>query len=166
MSHTNAAADEVSLPVYGTVKEAMAETGADVSVVFVPPAFTKDACVEAIDAGIGLLVVITEGAGPGHRRGGPTCRADERRWNPDDRAELPGHHHAGGGARGHHPWATISGTGPVGLVSKSGTLTYQMMFELRDGFSTAIGIGGDPIVAPPTSTPSRRSRPTPTRRRS
>ncbi len=49
------------LPVFGTVKEAMAETGADVSVVFVPPAFTKDACIEAIDAGIGLLVVITEG---------------------------------------------------------------------------------------------------------
>ena len=49
------------LPVFGSVKEAMAETGADVSVVFVPPAFTKDACVEAIDAGIGLLVVITEG---------------------------------------------------------------------------------------------------------
>ena len=49
------------LPVYGSVKEAMAETGADVSVVFVPPAFTKDACIEAIDAGIGLLVVITEG---------------------------------------------------------------------------------------------------------
>ena len=52
---------EVELPVFGTVKEAMAETGADVSVVFVPPAFTKDACVEAIDAGIGLAVVITEG---------------------------------------------------------------------------------------------------------
>ena len=50
-----------ALPVFGSVKEAMAETGADVSVVFVPPAFTKDACIEAIDAGIGLLVVITEG---------------------------------------------------------------------------------------------------------
>src|SRR3954470_3625253 len=49
------------LPVFGSVKEAMTETGADVSVVFVPPAFTKDACIEAIDAGIGLLVVITEG---------------------------------------------------------------------------------------------------------
>src|SRR6478736_3987014 len=102
------------LPVFGSVKEAMAETGADVSVVFVPPAFTKDACIEAIDAGIGLLVVITEGV--------PV----------QDTAEV---------------WAYLAGTGPVGLVSKSGTLTYQMMYELKDfGFSTAIGIGGDPIV--------------------
>ena len=85
------------LPVFGSVKEAMAETGADVSVVFVPPAFTKDACIEAIDAGIGLLVVITEGVpvqdtaevwsylqGPangGTRMIGPNC---------------PGHHHAPG----------------------------------------------------------------------
>ena len=102
---SSSAGDEVSLPVYGTVKEAMAETGADVSVVFVPPAFTKDACVEAIDAGHRPARGHHRGrAGPGHRRGvvlpaGP----DERRWNPDDRAELPGHHHAGGGARRHHP---------------------------------------------------------------
>ena len=53
--------DGTAVPVFGSVKEAMDETGADVSVVFVPPAFTKDACIEAIDAGIGLLVVITEG---------------------------------------------------------------------------------------------------------
>ena len=92
-----------TLPVFGNVKEAMAETGADVSVVFVPPAFTKDACIEAIDAGIGLLVVITEGVpvqdtaevwayldGPGNQ------------GDPDDRAELPGHHHPGGVAGRHH----------------------------------------------------------------
>lgn len=136
------------LAVYGTVKEAMAETGADVSVVFVPPAFTKDACIEAIDAGIGLLVVITEGVPVqdtaevwsylqsdantgGTRMIGPNC---------------PGIITPGESLAGITPH-TIAGTGPIGLVSKSGTLTYQMMYELKDfGFSTAIGIGGDPIV--------------------
>jgi succinyl-CoA synthetase alpha subunit len=136
------------LPVFGSVKEAMAETGADTSVVFVPPAFTKDACIEAIDAGIGLLVVITEGVpvqdtaevwaylqsdanSAGTRMIGPNC---------------PGIITPEESLAGITP-ATIAGKGPIGLVSKSGTLTYQMMFELRDlGFSTAIGIGGDPIV--------------------
>jgi succinyl-CoA synthetase alpha subunit len=132
------------LPVFGTVKEAMAETGADVSVVFVPPAFTKDACIEAIDAGIGLLVVITEGVpvqdtaevwsylqGKDTRMIGPNCPGI---ITPEESlAGITPH--------------TIAGKGPIGLVSKSGTLTYQMMYELKDfGFSTAIGIGGDPIV--------------------
>jgi succinyl-CoA synthetase alpha subunit len=144
VEHKDADGNTVELPVFGTVKEAMAETGADVSVAFVPPAFTKDACLEAIDAGIGLLVVITEGVpvqdtaevwayldGKDTRMIGPNC---------------PGIITPGEALAGITP-ATISGSGPVGLVSKSGTLTYQMMFELRDyGFSTAIGIGGDPIV--------------------
>ena len=144
VSHTGADGNAVELPVFGSVKEAMAETGADVSVAFVPPAFTKDACIEAIDAGIGLLVVITEGVpvqdtaevwayldGKQTRMIGPNC---------------PGIITPGEALAGITP-ATIAGKGPVGLVSKSGTLTYQMMFELRDfGFSTAIGIGGDPIV--------------------
>ncbi len=144
VTHTDADGNSVELPVFGTVKEAMAETGADVSVAFVPPAFTKDACLEAIDAGIGLLVVITEGVpvqdtaevwayldGKDTRMIGPNC---------------PGIITPGEALAGITP-ATIAGKGPVGLVSKSGTLTYQMMFELRDyGFSTAIGIGGDPIV--------------------
>jgi len=135
---------DVTLPVFGSVAEAMAETGADVSVAFVPPAFTKDAAVEAIDAGIGLLVVITEGVpvqdtaeiwahlqGTSTRMIGPNCPGI---ITPDE------------ALAGITP-ATIAGKGPVGLVSKSGTLTYQMMFELRDfGFSTAIGIGGDPVV--------------------
>ena len=125
----------------------MKETGADVSVVFVPPAFTKDACIEAIDAGIGLLVVITEGVPvqdsaevwsylrseknhAGTRMIGPNC---------------PGIITPAESLAGITPH-TIAGKGPIGLVSKSGTLTYQMMFELKDfGFSTAIGIGGDPI---------------------
>jgi succinyl-CoA synthetase alpha subunit len=133
-----------NLPVFGSVKEAMAETGADVSVVFVPPAFTKDACIEAIDAGIGLLVVITEGVpvqdtaevfayldGKPTRMIGPNCPGV---ITPEESlAGITPH--------------TIAGKGPIGLVSKSGTLTYQMMYELRDfGFTTAIGIGGDPII--------------------
>jgi succinyl-CoA synthetase alpha subunit len=144
VTHTDADGNSVDLPVFGTVKEAMAETGADVSVAFVPPAFTKDAAIEAIDAGIGLLVVITEGVpvqdtaevwayldGKDTRMIGPNC---------------PGIITPGEALAGITP-ATIAGKGPIGLVSKSGTLTYQMMFELRDyGFSTAIGIGGDPIV--------------------
>ncbi|MGV8883001.1 MAG: succinate--CoA ligase subunit alpha [Rhodoglobus sp.] len=136
---------EISLPVFGTVSEAIAETGADVSIVFVPPAFAKDAVVEAIEAEIPLVVVITEGipvqdtaefwalanASGKTRIIGPNC---------------PGIITPGESLVGITP-ASITGKGPIGLVSKSGTLTYQMMFELRDlGFSTAIGIGGDPIV--------------------
>ena len=136
------------LPVFGSVEEAMAETGADVSVVFVPPAFTKDACIEAIDAGIGLLVVITEGvpvqdtAEVWSYLRGSTNHAATRMIGPN----CPGVITPGESLAGITPH-TIAGTGPIGLVSKSGTLTYQMMYELKDfGFSTAIGIGGDPIV--------------------
>src|SRR3954452_8195879 len=136
------------LPVFGTVKEAMAQTGADVSVVFVPPAFTKDACIEAIDAGIGLLVVITEGvpvqdtAEVWAYLQGPASGGRTRMIGPN----CPGIITPGESLAGITPH-TIAGKGPVGLVSKSGTLTYQMMYELKDfGFSTAIGIGGDPVV--------------------
>ncbi|MGT2426020.1 succinate--CoA ligase subunit alpha [Amnibacterium kyonggiense] len=137
---------DVELPVFGTVQEAIGATGADVSIAFVPPAFAKDAMIEAIDAGIPLLVVITEGipvqdaaeawahakaTGGRTRIIGPNC---------------PGIITPGESLVGITP-ANITGKGPVGLVSKSGTLTYQMMYELRDlGFSTAIGIGGDPII--------------------
>lgn len=136
----------LDLPVYGTVAEAMEKTGADVSIIFVPPAHAKDAMIEAIDAAIPLLVVITEGI--------PV----------QDSAEAWAHAKAKGGATriigpncpgiitpdealvGITP-ANITHKGPIGLVSKSGTLTYQMMYELRDlGFSSAIGIGGDPII--------------------
>ncbi len=134
------------LTVFGTVEEAIKETGADVSVIFVPPKFAKDAVIEAIDAEIGLAVVITEGI-PVHdsayfwahagakgnktRIIGPNC---------------PGVISPGKSNAGIIP-ADISGPGQIGLVSKSGTLTYQMMYELRDiGFSTAVGIGGDPII--------------------
>jgi succinyl-CoA synthetase alpha subunit len=146
VAHRDKAGNDVELPVFASVAEGMAETGADVSIAFVPPQFAKDAIVEAIDAGIGLLVVITEGIpvqdtayawaynvkkGNKTRIIGPNC---------------PGIITPGEALAGITP-ATITGTGPIGLVSKSGTLTYQMMFELRDfGFSTAIGIGGDPVI--------------------
>src|SRR5262249_2811623 len=134
------------VPVFGTVAEAMAQTGADVSVVFVPPAGPRAAVIEAIAAGMPLVVVITEGvpvhdtaefwahacaAGNTTRIVGPNC---------------PGVASPGKSNAGIIP-ADITTQGRIGLVSKSGTLTYQMMYELRDiGFSTAVGIGGDPVI--------------------
>lgn len=133
------------IPVFNNVGEAMAATGADVSVVFVPPKFAKAAVIEAIDAQIPLCVVITEGI-PVHdtavffqhsqnsgktRLVGPNC---------------PGLISPGLSNAGIIP-GDITQKGRIGLVSKSGTLTYQMMFELRDlGFSSCVGIGGDPII--------------------
>ncbi|WOC13012.1 succinate--CoA ligase subunit alpha [Gordonia sp. MP11Mi] len=146
VSHVDADGNNVELPVFGSVAEAIEKTGADTSIAFVPPAFSKDAIVEAIDAEIPLLVVITEGIpvqdsayawaynvekGEKTRIIGPNC---------------PGIITPGEALVGITP-NNITGKGPIGLVSKSGTLTYQMMYELRDlGFSTAIGIGGDPVI--------------------
>ncbi|WP_280494779.1 succinate--CoA ligase subunit alpha [Nocardia asiatica] len=146
VAHTDSGGNAVELPVFGTVTEAIKETGADVSIAFVPPKFAKDAIIEAIDAEIPLLVVITEGIpvqdtayawaynvekGSKTRIIGPNC---------------PGIITPGESLVGITP-ANITGKGPIGLVSKSGTLTYQMMYELRDfGFSTSIGIGGDPVI--------------------
>ncbi|CAG7600634.1 succinate--CoA ligase subunit alpha [Actinacidiphila bryophytorum] len=134
------------VPVFGSVKEAMEATGADVTVIFVPEKFTKDAVVEAIEAEIPLAVVITEGVavhdsaafwalaqqkGNKTRIIGPNC---------------PGLITPGQSNAGIIP-GDITKPGRIGLVSKSGTLTYQMMYELRDiGFSSAVGIGGDPII--------------------
>jgi succinyl-CoA synthetase alpha subunit len=134
------------VPVFGTVAEAMSVTGADVSVIFVPPAGTKAAVVEAIDARIPLVIVITEGV-PVHdtaefwAHAGATGNAT-RIVGPN----CPGIASPGKSNAGIIP-ADITAEGRIGLVSKSGTLTYQMMYELRDiGFSTAVGIGGDPII--------------------
>jgi succinyl-CoA synthetase alpha subunit len=135
-----------SVPVFGAVAEAVTDAGADVSVVFVPPRFAKAAVIEAIDAGLSLVIVITEGI-PVHdtaafwaynvahglrtRIVGPNC---------------PGVISPGLSNAGIIP-ADITSAGRIGLVSKSGTLTYQMMYELRDvGFSTCVGIGGDPVI--------------------
>ena len=136
---------DITLPVFGTVAEAMAETGANVSVAFVPPAFAKDAAMEAIDAGMPLLVVITEGI-PVQDTAEFFRHAQNTGTTRIIGPNCPGIITPGEALAGITP-ASITGKGPIGLVSKSGTLTYQMMFELRDiGFSTAIGIGGDPIV--------------------
>ena len=136
---------DVAVPVFGTVAEAMAETGADVSVVFVPPAFTKAAAIEAIDAGIGLLVVITEGV-PVHDTAEFRAYAESKGTTRIIGPNCPGLISPGKSNAGIIP-ADITHAGRVGLVSKSGTLTYQMMYELRDlGFSSCIGIGGDPII--------------------
>jgi succinyl-CoA synthetase alpha subunit len=141
---TSVEIEGATLPVFATVAEAMAETGANVTVGFVPPRFTRDSVIEAIDARIPLAVVITEGIpvhdtaafwaygrGKQTRIIGPNC---------------PGIISPGKSNAGIIP-ADITKGGRVGLVSKSGTLTYQMMYELRDfGFSTCVGIGGDPVI--------------------
>src|SRR5256714_3092590 len=138
--------DGTKVPVFGTVAEAMKETGADTTVVFVPPAFTKAAVVEAIDAGIPLAVVITEGI-PVHDTAAfwaHACATGNRTRivGPN----CPGIASPGRSNAGIIP-ADITGAGRIGLVSKSGTLTYQMMYELRDiGFSSCVGIGGDPVI--------------------
>jgi succinyl-CoA synthetase alpha subunit len=136
---------DVTVPVFGTVAEAMEKTGANVSVAFVPPVFAKDAAIEAIDAHIPLLVIITEGI-PVQDTAELFAHSQKVGKTRIIGPNCPGIITPGEALAGITP-ATITGKGPIGLVSKSGTLTYQMMFELRDlGFSTAIGIGGDPIV--------------------
>ncbi|SDS78417.1 succinate--CoA ligase subunit alpha [Paraoerskovia marina] len=141
---TSVTFEQGDVPVFGSVADAIATTGANVSVIFVPPAFTKAAVVEAIEAGMPLVVIITEGVpvadsaeffalaqAKGVRLVGPNC---------------PGIISPGKSNVGIIP-ADITGPGKIGLVSKSGTLTYQMMYELKDfGFSTAVGIGGDPVI--------------------
>ncbi|MFD9635531.1 succinate--CoA ligase subunit alpha [Streptomyces violascens] len=139
--------DDRTVPVFATVGEGMAATGADVTVVFVPPPFARTAVEEAVDAGVGLVVVITEGI-PVHdavafhararARGGAT-----RIIGPN----CPGLISPGQSNAGIIPADIAPRPGRIGLVSKSGTLTYQLMYELRDiGFSSAVGIGGDPVT--------------------
>ena len=135
----------VTLPVFNTVAEAVAATGANASVVFVPPKFAKAAVIDAIDAKLPLVVVITEGI-PVHDTAAfyayAVASGTTRLLGPN----CPGLISPGKSNLGIIP-SDITGPGRIGLVSKSGTLTYQMMYELRDfGFSTAVGIGGDPII--------------------
>lgn len=137
-------AQSVSVPVFGTVQEAKEETDAEVSVIFVPPAFAKAAVIEAVDAGMRLVVIITEGI--------PVKDSSEFFTYAQDKGvqligpNCPGIITPGQSNVGITP-PDITGPGKIGLVSKSGTLTYQMMYELSDiGISTAIGIGGDPII--------------------
>jgi len=133
------------IPVFSAVADAAEDTGADVSVVFVPPRFTKDAVREAVDAGISLVVVITEGV-PVH----DTAQFVEYAANSGVTRVIgpncPGLIGPAQSNAGIIP-ADITTSGGIGLVSKSGTLTYQLMYELRDiGFSTCVGIGGDPVI--------------------
>jgi succinyl-CoA synthetase alpha subunit len=133
------------VPVFGSVAEAVAATGADVSVVFVPPRFAKAAVIEAVDAGVPLVVVITEGI-PVHDTAAFFQHAQNSGTTRIIGPNCPGLISPGQSNAGIIP-PDITKPGRIGLVSKSGTLTYQMMYELRDlGFSTCVGIGGDPII--------------------
>mgnify|MGYP003345310110 FL=1 len=133
------------LPVFHSVKEAMAATGANSSVVFVPPKFAKAAVIDAIEAVMPLVVVITEGI-PVHDTAAFFALAQSKGTTRIVGPNCPGLISPSQSNLGIIP-ADITGPGRIGLVSKSGTLTYQMMYELRDfGFTTAVGIGGDPII--------------------
>jgi succinyl-CoA synthetase alpha subunit len=135
----------VLLPVFGSVADAVDKTAADVSVVFVPPAGTKAAVYEAVDAGLPLVVVITEGV-PVHDTADFFQYAQNSGVTRIIGPNCPGLISPGKSNAGIIP-GSITKAGRIGLVSKSGTLTYQMMYELRDlGFSTCVGIGGDPVI--------------------
>lgn len=138
------------IPVFATCQEAKAATGAVASVVFVPPKFAKGAVVEAVEAGFDVVVVITEGI--------PVAdsayfvelalRNDVRIVGPNcpGLMTLASSSESHGVNLGIIPDGIVS-RGPLGLVSKSGTLTYQLMGELSDiGFTACLGAGGDPIV--------------------
>jgi len=134
------------VPVFNTVKDAVRQTGANCSMVFVPPAFAADAIMEATDAGVDLIVAITEGIpvmdmvkvknyleGAGSRLIGPNC---------------PGIITPGACKIGIMPGPIHKPGGPIGVVSRSGTLTYEVVHQLTlkgIGQTTCIGIGGDPV---------------------
>ena len=137
-------------PVFNTVADAVAETGADVSIVFVPPAFAADALMEAADAGIKVIVAITEGI--------PVADMVKVKAYIDQRdctligPNCPGIITAGQAKVGIMP-GFIFEPGVVGIVSKSGTLTYEAVDQCTKaglGQTTAIGIGGDPIIGTTT----------------
>jgi succinyl-CoA synthetase alpha subunit len=133
------------VPVFDTVADACLQTGANASVIFVPAAFALDAMLEAADAGLGLVVAITEGV-PVH----DMLRAAavfESRGTHLVGPNCPGLITPGSAKLGIIPGAIVT-PGPVGVVSRSGTLTYEVLFALTEmglGQTTAVGIGGDPV---------------------
>jgi succinyl-CoA synthetase alpha subunit len=138
--------DGATVPIFNSMDEAVAETGANTSVIYVPPAFASDAILEAADSGVSLVVAITEGIpvldmarahafarDRGVRVLGPNC---------------PGAISPGKSKVGILP-AQIVTEGPIGVVSRSGTLTYEAVFQLTNvglGQTTCVGIGGDPLI--------------------
>ena len=138
-------ADGTIIPVFNSVQDAVDATGANVSVVFVPPKFTKGAVYEVVDAQVPLAVVITEGV-PVHDTASFFTYAQASGTTRVIGPNCPGLISPGKSNAGIIP-ADITKPGRIGLVAKSGTLTYQMMFECRDiGFTTCVGIGGDPVI--------------------
>ncbi len=134
------------IPVFNSVGEAVKATGADVSVIFVPPRFAKAAMVEAIDSGIPLAVVLTEGI-PVH----DTTAVWAYACSKGNKTRIIGPNCPGVISPGQSNVGIIpddvTTQGRIGLVSKSGTLTYQLAYDLRDiGFTTCVGIGGDPVI--------------------
>lgn len=135
-----------TVPVFGSVEDAKNETGANVSVLFVPAKFTKAAAEEAIDAEMPLVVVITEGV-PVKDTAEFHAAAKKSGKTRIIGPNCPGLISPGKSNAGIIPAETAPNPGKIGLVSKSGTLTYQMMYELRDiGFTSCVGIGGDPVI--------------------
>lgn len=134
------------VPIFNAMDEAVAETGANASVVFVPPAFAADAIMEAADAGVGLVVGITEGV-PVQNMTRAHAFARDRRvrvLGPN----CPGLISVGGAKIGILPGQIVT-EGPVGVVSRSGTLTYEAVYQLTVhglGQTTCVGIGGDPLI--------------------
>lgn len=136
---------EVELPIFGSVAQAVAETGADTSVVYVPPPFAADAIMEAADAGVGLIVAITEGI--------PVSdMVKTKRFLADRESRLVGPNCPGVITPGECKIGIMPGyihqPGKIGVVSRSGTLTYEAVYQLTTiglGQTTAIGIGGDPV---------------------
>jgi succinyl-CoA synthetase alpha subunit len=136
------------VPVFNTVHDAVRQAGANASVIFVPPPFAADAILEAADAGVSLVVCITEGIPVMDMLKVRRALAPAQQGPAAHRAQLPGRHHAGRVQDRHHAGAHPQAVGRIGVVSRSGTLTYEAVGQLTAlgiGQSTCVGIGGDPV---------------------